>query len=223
MTTLIFDHTHTHSKISEITNLSWISTSMQKITSFHPIILEVQSILKSHDQTGHTDFWPCPPKKILSTFNLPEFVPTCKKSGYFTDLFWRYTILDKTFRDFSFLTQFLFTTSETELHYYHQKVNVRVASRVFERLNTQDPRKWRNFKKISDMHLMASTQPSTQEPNFDVFGKKIAKKSAVNLQPFVKIIWGNRFSFLTRSRPLDFTFSEDFKIWKVPFALQIDI
>ena len=38
-----------------------------------------------------------------------------------------------------------------------------------------------------------------------------------------KIVWGNRFSFLTLSRPLDFTFAEDFTIWKVPFALQIDI
>ena len=38
-----------------------------------------------------------------------------------------------------------------------------------------------------------------------------------------KIVWGSKFSCLTRSRPLDFTFSEDFCIWKVPFALQIDI
>ena len=30
------------------------------------------------------------------------------------------------------------------------------------------------------------------------------------------------FLFLTWSRPLDFTFSEDFSIWKGPFALQID-
>ena len=34
------------------------------------------------------------------------------------------------------LTQLFFTTSETELDYYHQKVNVRVASRVVERLKT---------------------------------------------------------------------------------------
>ena len=31
---------------------------------------------------------------------------------------------------------FFFTTSETELDYYYQKVNVRVASRVDERLKT---------------------------------------------------------------------------------------
>ena len=35
---------------------------------------------------------------------------------------------------FSYLEQFLFTTSEMELDYYHQKVNVAVASRFVERL-----------------------------------------------------------------------------------------
>ena len=39
-------------------------------------------------------------------------------------------------RLFHFLAQFVFTTSEKELDYYHQKVNVRVASRVAERLKT---------------------------------------------------------------------------------------
>ena len=33
-------------------------------------------------------------------------------------------------RLFHFLAQFLFTTSKTELDYYHQKVSARVASRV---------------------------------------------------------------------------------------------
>ena len=33
------------------------------------------------------------------------------------------SILDKTFRDFLFLAQFVFITSETELDYYHQKVS----------------------------------------------------------------------------------------------------
>ena len=35
-----------------------------------------------------------------------------------------------TFKDFHFLAQFPFTTSETELDYYHQKVNARVAERL---------------------------------------------------------------------------------------------
>ena len=37
-------------------------------------------------------------------------------------------------RPFHVLAQFLFTTSKTELDYYHQKVIVRVASQVVERL-----------------------------------------------------------------------------------------
>ena len=38
-----------------------------------------------------------------------------------------------------------------EVGYYHQKVNVRVASRVAERLKTWDLRKLGNFKKIPEM------------------------------------------------------------------------
>ena len=39
-------------------------------------------------------------------------------------------------RLFHFLAKFIFTTSETELDYYHQKVSAQVASRVAERLKT---------------------------------------------------------------------------------------
>ena len=38
-------------------------------------------------------------------------------------------------RFFHVLAQFHFITSEVELDYYHQKVNVQVASRVAKRLN----------------------------------------------------------------------------------------
>ena len=46
-------------------------------------------------------------------------------------------------RLFHILVQFLFNTSETELNYYHQKVNVRVLSRVTERLPTQEKKRLR--------------------------------------------------------------------------------
>ena len=36
------------------------------------------------------------------------------------------------------------------MNYYHQKVNVRFASRVAEKLKTQDLRKLGNFKRISE-------------------------------------------------------------------------
>ena len=39
-------------------------------------------------------------------------------------------------RLFHFLAQFVFTTSERELDYYHEKVHVGVASQVAERLKT---------------------------------------------------------------------------------------
>ena len=75
---------------------------------------------------------------------------------------------------------------------------------------------------------MTSTQPSTQKLNLKIFGKKLQK---INCETFhrktyfawfcefvsnllSKIVWGNRSLFLTRSRLLDLTFSEDFSIWK---------
>ena len=70
--------------------LSWICTSMQKISSFHQFLLEKQPILESRDQNDHTHFWQHPSKNISINFNLCEFVSTCKKSGYFIDLLWRY-------------------------------------------------------------------------------------------------------------------------------------
>ena len=54
-------------------------------------------------------------------------------------------------RLFHFLARFLFTTSDTELDYYHNKTSVRVASRVPERLKPSDLRKFGNFKKIPEM------------------------------------------------------------------------
>ena len=41
---------------------------MQKISSYHLFILEIQWILESCDQLGHTHFWPCPPKIFLINF-----------------------------------------------------------------------------------------------------------------------------------------------------------
>ena len=53
-------------------------------------ILEIQSILEFHTQTGHTQFWPCPLKNLLIKFSLCEFVSPWKKSDCLIDLFWRY-------------------------------------------------------------------------------------------------------------------------------------
>ena len=47
-----------------------------------------------------------------------------------------YSLGQNICRFFHFLEQFVFTTSETELDSYHQKVSVRVDSRVAKRLKT---------------------------------------------------------------------------------------
>ena len=49
------------------------------------------------------------------------------------------------------MAQFLLTTRETKLDYYHQKLNVRAASLVTEQLKTSDLMKLGNFKKLSKM------------------------------------------------------------------------
>ena len=41
-----------------------------------------------------------------------------------------YNLAQNICRLFHFLAQFFFTTSETELDYYHQKVSARVAERL---------------------------------------------------------------------------------------------
>ena len=70
MATLNIDHSHPN--ISEINfKLSWICTSMQKITSFHPFILELKIILDSY---SHTHFWTGPPKDVLINF---KFMGIC--------------------------------------------------------------------------------------------------------------------------------------------------
>ena len=46
---LIFDRAQLR-----ITNLSWIYTSMQKISSLHLFIIKIQPIFESRDHTGET-------------------------------------------------------------------------------------------------------------------------------------------------------------------------
>ena len=80
----------------------------------------------------------------------------------------------------SFLAQFAFTTTETELEYYYQKVNVRVAVRVTERLKTWDLKKLWNLKKILEMLGFDSKYPAVHErAKLWRFPVKRCKKSAV--------------------------------------------
>ena len=123
--------------------------------------------------------------------------------------------------------KFLFTTSETQLVYYHQKVisasysaPVRVTSQTTKRFKTEDLRKLGNFKKIPEMLGFDCEYPvihsKTKLWRFSVknWEKSAVKHSigkttsfnVVNLFPTIlsKILWGNRLIFLTRSRHLDY-------------------
>ena len=62
---------------------------------------------------------------------------------------------------FHFLAGFVFTTNETELNYYHHRVNIRVA----ERLKTKDFRKFGNFKKIAEMLGFDGEFPAVKKKN----------------------------------------------------------
>ena len=71
-----------------------ISVFQQAVVSIYYILKKLfTSSVHSWDTVNFRVLWPddhSHPKKIWSTFNLSEFVSTCKKSGYFIDLFWRY-------------------------------------------------------------------------------------------------------------------------------------
>ena len=68
--------------------------------------------------------------------------PDLKKviSMWISTTFFLNNLGQKICRLFHFLAQLVFTTSEMELDYYHQKVNVRVASRIAEWLKTKEIR-----------------------------------------------------------------------------------
>ena len=89
----------------------------------------------------------------------------------------RYNLGQNICRLFHFLGHFPFTTSETQLDYYHQKVNVWVASRVAKRL-----KKWGNFKKIPGMlGFDCESQAVHPKSKFWRSSVKNCKKSAVKL------------------------------------------
>ena len=57
-----------------------------------------------------------------------------------------------------------------ELDYYHQKVNVRVASQVAKRLKTYDLKKLGNFKKLHEMRgFDGEYPPGHSKAKFEVF------------------------------------------------------
>ena len=47
----------------------WICINMQKLSSLHLLIIQIQSISKSLHMTGHTHFWPYQPLKLSYYFS----------------------------------------------------------------------------------------------------------------------------------------------------------
>ena len=92
------------------------------------------------------------------------------RKKYFIWFYFQYThnLGQKTCRLSHVLAQFFFTTSETDVDYYHQKVNLRVALRVVE---------WLEKKSTKCLDLMASTEPAIREANFDICARKSKKIS----------------------------------------------
>ena len=81
---------------------------------------------------------------------------------------------------FHFLAQSVCTTSEMELNYNHQKVNVRVASQVAKQLKTWNLKKLWNFKKIPEMLWVNGEYPAVDpRAKFWRFFVKSFKKSAL--------------------------------------------
>ena len=76
----------------------------------------------------------------------------------------------------SCLAQLRFTTSETELDYYRQKVIVGVVSQIAEPFKTLDLKELRNFKKIPEILGTESKCPASHpKANFWQLCQKIAK------------------------------------------------
>ena len=62
---------------------------MQRISLFHLFILQIQSVLQSCHQIGHSRFWLC---LCQSSFYLHKFVTSCKKSVSSICSFLRYSL-----------------------------------------------------------------------------------------------------------------------------------
>ena len=75
---------------------------------------------------------------------------------------------------FYFLTKFSFTTNKTEIDYYHQRVNIPIASQVAERLKTLDCKKAGNFKKTLEILGIKGKDPTSHpKPIFDICAREL--------------------------------------------------
>ena len=79
---------------------------------------------------------------------------------------------------FRVLVQFLFTKSETELDYYHEKQNVRVTHELSNDLRLSILQNQEiSWKFLKCLDLITSTQPATLKANFEICARKSQKIS----------------------------------------------
>ena len=120
---------------------------------------------------------------------------------------------------FYFLAQCPFTTSKTELVYYHHRMNVSVASWVAEGLKTEDFSKLGNFNKIPEILGFDGKNPAVHpKAKFWRFFVKNRKKSAVKEfteQLFCLISWVCLQPFVQDCTNYDFSWQNLFKDCRV--------
>ena len=145
--------------------------------------------------------------------------------------FFYYNLFQNICRLFHVLIQFLFTIWETELDYYHQKVNVRVASRVAKELKIYDLGRLGNLKKMPEILGFDSECPAGYpKAKFWLFLVKNCKDSTQKhsiekhtLPNFVRNFLRKQVFISNLVQTSWFYFFEDFRISKDLFPLQIDI
>ena len=98
-------------------------------------------------------------------------------------------------RLFDIFAQFSFTTSESELNYYHQNLNLRVLSQAAEQVKTLDLRKSRNFKK----------KPVIQKPMLNIYARKWPKICCKLFQKTPDLLIGTLLQICKSSNIFAFT------------------
>ena len=121
---------------------------------------------------------------------------------------------------FNILPQLPYTTSERELYYYQQKLNVWLASRVGDQLKTYDLRKLVNFKEILET-LGIDGKVLSLPPKKQIW--QLCYKTVKNrLQIFHRKAWVNLFrgfiyNILSKVAPID----QFYYLRKVAFIARI--
>ena len=125
-----------HPKIIEIT-FSFSELTPACKLSVHSINSLRYSQFQSHvTRLAKPIFWPCPPRNILINFISCELVSTCKKSGYFIDLLWRYGWLKNEIdlQHFTKVPQIcdLCRNTANYINFHYRRYSVKINDQIFQ-------------------------------------------------------------------------------------------